>query len=96
MNQETNQNQLSDSDITTERGRGGREKQKIRIKYKQRVKIKQRPRGYKLKQYWKKRKTNLLAYFILFVLLGATFFMVAQVAKQQLERNQHQTRKQLR
>jgi type II secretory pathway component PulM len=94
MKEETNQNNLSEFETTDDDGRG-REKQKIRIKYRQRVNIKKRPRGFKLAKYWKKSRKNLVAYFILFLLLVATFFMVAQVAKQQLEMNQHQTRKQL-
>ena len=95
MSERTNQENLSEYEFEDEE-KGGREKQKIRIKYRQRVKIKKRPRGHKIVHYWKKNKTSLLAYFILFLLLGATFFMVAQVAKQQLEMNQHQTRQKLR
>ncbi len=78
------------------RSEGGREKQKIRIKYRQRVKVKKRPKGYKITRYWKRNRKNLFAYLVLIVLLGATLFMVVQVAKQQLEMNQHQTRQKLR
>lgn len=77
-------------------GKTAREKQKIRIKYRQRVKVKKRPKGYKLTRYWKKNRKNLLAYLVLVILLGATMFMVMQVAKQQLEMNQHNTRQRLR
>jgi site-specific recombinase len=72
-----------------------REKQKIRIKYRQRVKIKKRPKGYKLTRYWKRNQKNLFAYIVLIILLGATMFMIVQVAKQQLEMNQHKTRQRL-
>jgi site-specific recombinase len=76
-------------------GKEGREKQKIRIKYRQRVKIKKRPKGYKLTRYWKRYRKNLLAYIVLIILLGATMFMIVQVAQQQLEMNQHKTRQRL-
>lgn len=74
----------------------GRQKQKIRIKYRQRVKIKKRPKGYKIKRYWRKNRKNLIAYVVLAVLLGATLFMVVQVAKQQLEHRQHEKNQRLR
>lgn len=76
-------------------GEEGREKQKIRIKYRQRVKIKKRPKAYKLTRYWKRNRKNLFAYIVLIILLGATMFMIVQVAKQQLEMNQHKTRQRL-
>jgi hypothetical protein len=76
--------------------RGGRHKQKIRIKYRQKVKIKRRPRGYKLKKYWRKNKKNFLSYAILVLLLGATLFMVVQVAKQQLEHKRHEKNQKLK
>ncbi len=82
-------------DEGNEHRHGGRQKQKIRIKYRQRVKVKKRPRGYKITRYWKKNRKNMLAYLVLILLLGATLFMVMQVAKQQLERNQHNTRRRL-
>lgn len=74
----------------------GRQKQKIRIKYRQRVKIKKRPRGYKIKKYWKKNRKNFLAYSVLVLLLGATLFMVVQVAKQQIEHKRHEKNQKLR
>lgn len=76
--------------------KGGRQKQKIRIKYRQRVKIRRRPKGYKLKQFWKKRKSNLVAYVVLAILIGATAYMVVQVTKQQLEKNKHEKNQKLR
>ena len=74
----------------------GRQKQKIRIKYRQRVKIKRRPKGYKIKRYWKKNKKNFLSYTILVLLLGATLFMVVQVARQQMEHKRHEKNQKLR
>jgi len=74
----------------------GRQKQKIRIKYRQRVKIKKRPRGYKIKKYWKKNRKNFISYAVLVLLLGATLFMVAQVVKQQLEHKRHEKNQRLR
>lgn len=74
----------------------GRQKQKIRIKYRQRVKIKRRPKGYKIKKYWKKNKKNFVAYTVLILLIGATLFMVAQVAKQQMELKRHEKNQKLR
>lgn len=74
---------------------GGREKQRIRIKYRQRVKIKKRPRGYKITRLFKKHQKNVFAYLVIAVLLAATLYMVAQVAKQRIEQKQHQSRKKL-
>lgn len=74
---------------------GGREKQRIRIKYRQRVKIKKRPKGYKITRFFKKHQKNVFAYLVIGVLLAATLYMVAQVAKQRIEANQHQARKKL-
>lgn len=79
-----------------ERSKDGRQKQKVRIKYRQRVKIKRRPKGYKIKRYWRKNRKNLISYVVLVILLGATLFMVLQVAKQQLERKQHEKNQRLR
>ena len=76
--------------------KSGREKQKIRIKYRQRVKIKRRPKGYKLKRYWRKNKRNILSYAIIILLLAATLFMVVQVTRQQIERNLHVKKMKLR
>lgn len=76
--------------------KSGREKQKIRIKYRQRVKIKRRPKGYKLKRYWRKNKKNFLSYAVLALLLGATLFMVVQVARQQMEHKRHEKNQKLR
>jgi hypothetical protein len=95
MSDESEQNKLSDPAQGSTSG-GGRQKQKIRIKYRQRVKIKKRPRGYKLTRSWKKNRKNLFASVILILLLGATLFMVVQVARQQIEHNQHQIRQRLR
>jgi cytoskeletal protein RodZ len=75
------------SSASSEGGKRGRKKQKIRIKYRQRVKIRKRPKGYKLKRFWKKYSKNLIAYVIILVLLGGTAIMVMQVVKQQIERN---------
>ncbi len=94
MSEDSLQNDLDEFDSDAHSG-SGRQKQKIRIKYRQRVKVKKRPRGYKITRYWKKNKKNLAAYLVLIILLGATFFMVVQVAKQQLEMNQHNTRQRL-
>ena len=82
--------------VSEEVSESGRQKQKIRIKYRQRVKIKKRPKGYKLKKYWKKNKKNFVAYTILVLLIGATLFMVAQVAKQQMELKRHEKNQKLR
>ena len=82
--------------VSEEVSASGRQKQKIRIKYRQRVKIKRRPKGYKIKKYWKKNKKNFVAYTVLILLIGATLFMVAQVAKQQMELKRHEKNQKLR
>lgn len=97
----TTMTENSNNNLDLEQGgssssRSGREKQKIRIKYRQRVKIKRRPKGYKLTRYWKKNKKNLLSYAVLVLLLGATLFMVVQVAKQQMEHRRHEKNQKLR
>lgn len=85
-----------DDGSSTSQSGSGRQKQKIRIKYRQRVKIKKRPKGYKIQRYWKKHSKNVVSYIVLAVLVGATLFMVLQVAKQQLERNKHEKNQKLR
>lgn len=77
----------NESNSTSSDSKHGRKKQKVRIKYRERVKIRKRPKGYKLKRFWKKYSKNLIAYIILLVLLGGTAIMVIQVVKQQVERN---------
>lgn len=87
---------MSENSIEENTSRSGRQKQKIRIKYRQRVKIKKRPRGYKIKKYWKKNRKNFLSYAVLVLLLGATLFMVVQVVKQQMEHKRHEKNQRLR
>lgn len=88
MNQE--QERSENEHDSESRHRHGKEKEKIRIKYRQRVKIKKRPKGYGIKRMWRKKRKNIFAFLILTVLLGATMFMVVQVAKQELEKRQHE------
>ena len=92
------ENDMSENqaDADEARSKSGRQKQKIRIKYNHRVKIRKRPRGYKLTKYWKKNKKNFVAYSVLALLLGATLFMVVQVAKQQMEHKRHEKNQKLR
>lgn len=71
---------------------GGREKQKVRIKFQQRTKIKSRPRGFKVKRFWKKHQKSFFAYLILSILISATVVMVVDVVKQQMEENKHYSR----
>lgn len=66
---------------------GKRKRQKIRIKYRQRIKIEKRPKGFKIKQLWKKKKKNLIFGTILSVLFAVTLFMVAKVVKHKVEMN---------
>ncbi len=73
----------------------GKRKNKIRIKYRQRVKIKKRPRGYKIKRYWKKNSKKLFSFLILTILICGTIYLVIQVAKQKIEKNQHELRQKL-
>ena len=68
----------------------GRKKKKIRIKYRERVKITKRPKGYKIKRFWKKNKKNLIAVIILFSLLGITLFMAVRLLKHEIEMNKLQ------
>jgi len=74
----------------------GRQKQKVRIKYRQKVKIKRRPKGYRIKRFWRKNRKNFLSYMVLIILLGATLFMVVQVAKQQIEHKRHEKNQRLK
>lgn len=65
----------------------GRKKRKIRIKYRKRIKIEKRPRGYKIKRFWKEKKKSLIFGAILLILFASTLFMVAKVVTHKVEMN---------
>jgi len=91
MSQDPNEEKVEEyADSEDVSSRNGKQKQKIRIKYRQRVKVKKRPSGYKLTRSWKKNRRNFLAFLVLIGLLIGTLIMVMQVAKQQLEKRQHE------
>lgn len=71
-------------------------RQKVRIRYRQRVKLKKRPRGYRLKRFWKKHSRNVFVVLVLTAILGATAYTVIQVVKKEIEQKQHERNQRLK
>lgn len=65
----------------------GRKRRKVKIRYRERVRITERPKGYKIRRFWRKNKKNVVAAAILLSLLGITLFMMVRLATHQVEMN---------